>query len=498
MRLNRQKTSIRHSVNHSRVALLLAVLLTVLLGVLSVVAGALAQSAGGNFQITSHATASGAEPSAAGSFTVAGTTSEMSAGPLLSTPQFTLQGGFWPTTLGETSPLVPASLQFESVSANLAEGCAAAHVTVTRTGGTTGAVTVDYASSDGTAKQRSDYVVAAGTLTFAPGEISKTFSVLTTEDAYVESAETLTITLSNPQGGSLGNPNTLNLQILDNDSTSPPTAQPIDEAATFVCQHYHDFLSRQADPGGQAFWTGEITQCGSNQTCINNKRVDVSNAFFFELEFQQTGAYVYRLYRAAFGNNQPFPNPDGSNPIEAHKLPSYAVFVADRARVIGGSSLAQSQLDLANAFVQRPEFQSRYPVGLGGPGFVDAALAMIQSDSGADLTSERNALIDLFNSGGRGAVLYRLADDNVSTNPINNRAFIDAEYNRAFVATQYFGYLRRNSDIGGFLFWLSQVNSGALRDTTKQHAMVCSFITSAEYQLRFSPVVTHGNTDCQQ
>jgi hypothetical protein len=56
-----------------------------------------------------------------------------------------------------------------------------------------------------------------------------------------------------------------------------------------------------------------------------------------------------------------------------------------------------------------------------------------------------------------------------------------------------FGYLRRNADIGGFLFWLDQVNSGSLRNVPKQHAMVCSFITSREYQERFSSVVTHSN-----
>jgi hypothetical protein len=87
-------------------------------------------------------------------------------------------------------------------------------------------------------------------------------------------------------------------------------------------------------------------------------------------------------------------------------------------------------------------------------------------------------------------------DDNASGNPINNRAFIDEEYNRAFVATQYFGYLRRDSDIGGFLFWLDQVNGGPLRDVAKQHAMVCSFVTSDEYQQRFSSVVTHSNVEC--
>ena len=276
---------------------------------LSLVVGALAQSSGGNFQITSHVTASGAEPSNAGSFSVAGTTSETAAGPLLAAPQFTLHGGFWPTTLGSTAPPVPAILQFESTGANATEGCAAAEMTVKRTGGTTGAVTVDFATNDVTAQQRADYVVAAGTLTFAPGETSQTIPVLTTEDAYVEGTETLTITLSNPQGGSLGSPNFLTLQVLDNDTVNPPVVQPIDDPGTFVCQHYHDFLSRQPDPGGQAFWVGEITQCGSNQTCLNNKRIDVSNAFFFELEYQQTGAYVFRLYRAAFGNNQPFPNP---------------------------------------------------------------------------------------------------------------------------------------------------------------------------------------------
>jgi probable HAF family extracellular repeat protein len=271
----------------------------------------------------------------------------------------------------------------------------------------------------------------------------------------------------------------------------------IDEPWAFVRQHYRDFLNREPDAGGLVYWAGQILQCGSNPTCLHNKRVAVSNAFFFEQEYQQTGAYVYRLYREAFGNNQPFPNPDGSNQNEANKLPSYPVFARDRARVVGGTDLAQGQLDLANAFVGRPEFVARYPNSLTGLQFVDALLAMLQTDIGVDLTSQRTALIDLFNSSGRGAVVYRLADDNVA-NPINNRAFIDAEYNRAFVATQYFGYLRRDSDIGGFLFWLGQVNSGLLRDGTKQHGMVCSFITSAEYQLRFSSAVTHTNAECPQ
>jgi hypothetical protein len=134
---------------------------------------------------------------------------------------------------------------------------------------------------------------------------------------------------------------------------------------------------------------------------------------------------------------------------------------------------------------------------LDGPGFIAAVLNTIKSDIGVDLTSQQAALLTLFNNGGRAAVMYRLADDNAA-NPIVNKPFIDAEYNRSFVATQYFGYLRRDPEIGGFLFWLAQVNGAPLRDVPKQNALVCSFMTSAEYQLRFGSVVSRNNGECPQ
>lgn len=404
-------------------------------------------------------------------------------------------------TISQAGAVNPApNLQFSAANYSASESAGSATITVTRSGETSRVSNVDFATSDGTGKQRTDYITAAGTLTFAPGEINKSFTILVVDNAYVDGNRTVNIALANPTGGTLGVPASVVLTILDNDS-SPPTTNPLDnaDAKFFVRQHYLDFLNREPDPDGLAYWSGQIAQCGSDQTCLRNKRIDVSNAFFFELEYQQTGAYVFRLYRAAYGNSQPFPNPnpDPKYPNEDKKLPSYAVFVADRARVVGGANLAQLQLDLANAFVGRPEFLTKYPANLTGSQFVDAVLATIQSDLGVDLSSRRTALNTLFNQGGRGAVLYRLADDNLQTNPIDNRAFIDAEYNRAFVATQYFGYLRRNADIGGFNFWLGQVSSAPLRDVSKQHAMVCSFTTSAEYQQRFSSVVTHSNTECQ-
>ncbi|MCU1268381.1 MAG: hypothetical protein JWM21_4699 [Acidobacteria bacterium] len=277
---------------------------------------------------------------------------------------------------------------------------------------------------------------------------------------------------------------------------------PAEEADFFVKQAYFDFLSRVPDAGGFTFWTNEITNCQSDVECLRRKRVDVSNAFFYEQEFQQTAAYVLRLYRGAYGNNQPFPNPNPNAgfPNEEKKLPSYAVFVADRARVVGGANLAQRQLDLANLFVSRAEFTTKYPASLAtADQFVDAVLQTLQNDMGVNLTSQRANLINLYNTqGGRGAVMYRLADDNAGTNPIANHPFIDEEYNRSFVLGQYFGYLRRNPDIPGFIFWLGQVNGASLRDVPKQHAMVCSFITSAEYQFRFGPVASRNNNECPQ
>jgi hypothetical protein len=60
---------------------------------------------------------------------------------------------------------------------------------------------------------------------------------------------------------------------------------PIDDAGFFVRQHYLDFLDRTADSSGEAFWTGQITQCNGDATCVAGKRVDVARAFLYSDEF---------------------------------------------------------------------------------------------------------------------------------------------------------------------------------------------------------------------
>jgi hypothetical protein len=407
------------------------------------------------------------------------------------------------------------TVQFNRAAYTTLESTGVAVLTLTRQGSLSGTTTVDYQTADGTATQKGDYTILSGTVTFASDQATQTFAIPITEDSYVESNETLTVNLSNPVGGSLGSNPSAVLTIANNDLPNSPT-NPIDTSRFFVRQQYADFLSREPDQGGFDFWTGEIDgRCGfSNPSCISERRRAVSNAFFFELEYQQTGAYVYRLYRAAFGNAQPFPNPSGdmdshpfcqANPqncqfVRAAHIPSYSRFVNDRARVVGGVNLQQSQLALANAFVQRAEFTARYPASLAtGAQFVDAVLATL-TGIGADLSTQRAALISQYDgagggNAGRGQVMFRLSVDDAA-NPVNNSAFINSEYNRAFVATQYFGYLRRDSDMPGFNFWFGILARFPPRSVPSQLAMVCAFISSGEYQERFSPLITRNDSEC--
>jgi len=468
---------------------------------------------GGSVDLSRNVIAGGGNTSTgSGNTKVSGTSGQSAAGAKSSGGSITEKSGFWHAVMAPPASPTPTpqpgagSFEFTSATYTVNEDCTETLISVKRSNGSSGSATVDFSITNGTGhpqclltsgngSQNCDFSYTSGTLSFANAQISKSFRVLISKDAYIEGDENIGLALLNPTAGAtIGGLSTATLTIIDNNAV-PTDSQPIDDTPIFVGQHYHDFLARSADPGGAAFWQSQITQCGNDQNCIRAKRIDVSNAFFFELEYQQTGSYVFRLYRAAYGDNQPFPNTDNSNPTESKKIPSYAVFLPDRARVIGGANLAQAQLDLANVFVSRPEFLARYPASLDGVGFVAALVQNLQAADGIDLSSETAGLQALYNNGGRGAVLYRLADDN-QTNPINNHSFIDAEYNRAFVTTQYFGYLRRNADIGGYLFWLSQMNSAPLRDVAKQHAMVCSFVTSIEYQNRFSAMITHSNAEC--
>jgi|CXWL01.1.fsa_nt_gi hypothetical protein len=117
----------------------------------------------------------------------------------------------------------PGTLQFTAANYSVSESTANITITVTRTNGTDGAVSVNYLATNGTAVQPGDYGATSGTLNWAANDsVAKTFMVPIVFDSSDENDETVTLTLSGPTGGaSLAAPSSATLTIQDDDL--PPT-----------------------------------------------------------------------------------------------------------------------------------------------------------------------------------------------------------------------------------------------------------------------------------
>ena len=108
------------------------------------------------------------------------------------------------------------NLQFSIDSIRVLEDVGVLNVTVLRKGGSAGNLTVDYATTDGTATAGQDYTSTSGTLTFSGGETSKSFQIPILDDAVTEPDEAFTVALRNaPSLESLGAPSTLVVTIQD-------------------------------------------------------------------------------------------------------------------------------------------------------------------------------------------------------------------------------------------------------------------------------------------
>lgn len=250
---------------------------------------------------------------------------------------------------------------------------------------------------------------------------------------------------------------------------------PLDSAEYFVRQQYVDVLGREPDEAGFNYWSDQINACGEDAECIRSRRVDVAAAFFIENEFRQSGAFIYNVYESALGRRL-----------------VYQEYSSDRSLVVGGPTLDDQKLKFAEAFTRRAEFLSRYENKVTAETFVDALLANA-TGAGIDLIAQRDSLIARYERGttlseSRAFVLRDLSDNG----PVR-----EANYNSAFVLVGYFGYLHRTPERAGFDFWLNALNeSGRNSDLRSYRSMVCSFITSSEYQRRFSVVESHSNSEC--
>lgn len=325
-------------------------------------------------------------------------------------------------------------------------------IQVKRTGDTNTAVAVDYAVMSGSASERSDFGTAISTLRFAPGQTDKFFGISITDDAFAEPDETINITLSNPTGASLGALSNITLTIVDNDRVTAAT-NPIDTPEFFVRQHYIDFLNREPERAGFDSWVNLLRSCPAGATRCD--RIEVSAAFFRSTEYQIKGYFVIRFYLAALG-----------------RLPSYAEFIRDSQRINGGEffigDISANQTAYTNEFVLRPDFRAAYDA-LSNEAYVNK----LSQTAGITLANRAQLVNDL-NTGAktRAQVLREV---------VENGEFYLKEYNRGFVASEYYGYLRRDVDMEGFNAWLNYLNA----HPGDYRTMVHGFVNSIEYRMRF-------------
>jgi hypothetical protein len=188
-------------------------------------------------------------------------------------------------------------------------------------------------------------------------------------------------------------------------------------------------------------------------------------------EFQLKGYFAYRFFKLAF-----------------NRLPTYSEIVVDMRAVTGqtANEVFLKKAAFTNAFVLRPDFVTAYN-GLTNATFVTTlmgrySLAQITTpdpaapDGTNKMTLTTADLTNQLTAGTltRAQVLRAIADsDQVST----------LEYNAAFVAMQYFGYLRRSPDAAGYTDWLKYLNA----NPTDFRTMFNGFMNSVEYRLRFGP-----------
>jgi hypothetical protein len=333
-------------------------------------------------------------------------------------------------------------------------------LTLTRSGNTSGAASVGFATNDaagltncnvmnGVASHRCDYINTMGTMSFAAGETSKSFSVAIVDDSYAEGSETFTIALNSPSGATLGAQATATITITDNDATNG--TNPIDGTNFFVRQQYIDFLGREPDPFGFAGWTGTINNCAPGDTSCD--RIHVSQQFFQSEEFQSRGYFVYRFYPVAFG----------------HK-PDYSEFVPDLARVSGfldASQLEAAKVQFIAAFMARPAFGPYN--SLNNQDYVDTLL-----NTARVTLASRQLMIDGLNNATmtRAQVLRQIVESTEVSTKYNHQAY---------AVMEYFGYLRRQPD-AAYLQWIT-----TLDQSNDPRGMVAGFVSSAEYRLRFGP-----------
>jgi hypothetical protein len=421
----------------------------------------------------------------------------------------TSTGTLAPNQVVNNLPLV----SFSAANYSVNESDGVVHVLVNRTGDPTIAFNVDYATSDagastncgalntGLASSRCDFETALGTLKFAANQMQTSIDITINQDGYTEGAENFTVNLSNATNGALLiNPSSATVTI--NDST-PPAPNAIDDTGDFVRQQYHDFLNREPDAAGLAFWKQNIDKCNDpaqrapGQTlaqCIETQRVITSAAFFLSIEFMQTGTFVRSFYVAALNRPVP-PIADG---MGFDNMPFFNEWLRDTQAVQRGvivdpnsngwqTVLNNNRNAFMQDFVMRGEFVGLYPTTDTPTQYINKLYSHALGRT--PTTTELNDALSVF--GGAATASDPTARGQALLKVTQANDFVSRETARTFVQIEYFGYLRRNpndspdGDFSGYNFWLNKLDQAG-GDFLKAE-MVKAFIESSEYRNRFGP-----------
>ena len=228
------------------------------------------------------------------------------------------------------------------------------------------------------------------------------------------------------------------------DSSSSTTASGLSTASNeaFVMQQYLDFLGRDGDADGIAYWKGEL----DNGTLT---RADCVNSFVFSEEFQAKVAPVSRIYLAYFLR---IPDTGGLEFWINEKL--------------AGKTIS----DISDSFAASTEFQNTYG-SLNNADFVNLVYTNLfnrAADSGG-FAYWKGQLDNGIDSRGTVMASFSESQENITLTESNIR-----------VISFYYGMLRRAPDQGGYDFWVNELKIGK-----SPNDLINGFISSAEYQQRF-------------
>lgn len=348
----------------------------------------------------------------------AGAFTEIAPDVLNTTLHFATKNGvsqFSDWTLAEPVAVQEGSLSFfDGATSNVNEGNSGPTVKtviVRRTLGSDGAVTVNYATSDGTAQddnpasEDNDYVATSGTLSWAAGESTdKSFNVTINGDTNVEPTETINITLSSPTGGvTIGQSGHI-INVV-NDDVAPPACTP--PSTVYVDDNWAS-VTPGTDPDGG----GPATDFGCDSFATIQGGIDgvASGGTVIVYEGTYTQATSINLNKSL-----------------TLRGPNFAISPN------GGVRVAEALITGAPSTVLRISAPGT-PVTIEGFKF-DSAGVVDAYDPALDITIKKN----IFSNGTSGGALYFLnappqltIDDNYLTNAVladNDTVFVAGNWN---------------------------------------------------------------------